>query len=533
MPSSRRVLVLALDAATPELLARWGADGTLPHLGRLQREGVVFDVEGPLGLEVAGTWPTFYTGLPPGHHGVCWLDRVIPGSYRQQRMVDADFAEHVPFWVRFSDAGRRVAILDVPFAPLPKHLNGFHISEWGSHDAITRLRAFPRQLRSEVARRWGRYPAPLTCDTGRLDAAGYRDLTDRMIGGSELRTDMTRHYLSGGDWDFAIQVFTEFHCAGHLLWHFHDPHHPSADPDDTARTGDLLRDIYLAADRSIGEILAAVPDDTIVAVGSLHGMSWACGSSILLPQMLEGLGALQRASHRREASGGAVPYGGGAPGDGPLRRLVKSARVKLWEARQWVNTAVLERGVPIDIVPGGTRAFPMGFGADARTSGIRFNLRGREPEGVLEPGAEADRFGDQLAAGLLAFTDAETGAPLVNRVLRTAELHPGPRSHELPDLIVEWHEQPMRGSTAVGTGGGGVWRAHSERTGVIEHRYGGGRTGAHRLRGVFHVHGAGVPARRLDRVVSTLDLPQTFARWLDCAPPTAFGNPIPELFPDA
>ena len=65
-------------------------------------------MEGPQGLEVGATWTTFYTGLPAGHHGVCWLDRVLPGTYRKQRMTGRDFAGHVPFWASFSDAGRRI-----------------------------------------------------------------------------------------------------------------------------------------------------------------------------------------------------------------------------------------------------------------------------------------------------------------------------------------------------------------------------------------------------------------------------------------
>ncbi len=535
MPRPRKVLMLALDAATPALLRQWTGDGTLPNLARLAREGVSLDIEGPTGLEVGATWPTFYTGLPAGHHGVCWIDRVIPGTYRKQRMTGHDFAHLVPFWKSFSDAGRRSVILDVPFAPVPSQLRGVQVSEWGSHDGVTGLRTSPARLAGEVTRRWGEYPAPLACDTRRLDAAGYRDLANRMIRGTELRADMTTTFLADGTWDFGLQVFTEFHCGGHLLWHYHDGAHPGADPDDLRQNGDLLREIYVAADTAVGKILAVVPDDTIVVTGSIHGMEQSCGSSLLLPYMLEGLGAYRRASSRKSV-GSSMPSGssGGdeARHPGALSRWIRSRRVQLYEARQWVNTRWLKRGEPIDIVPSATRAFPMGFGADARTSGVRFNLRGREPGGILEPGAEADRFAGELVAGLATFTDADTGAPLVDRVLRTAEVHPGPRTNDLPDLIIEWHETPARGSSAVGRGTGSTWRGHSDRTGVIEHRYGGGRTGAHRIRGLLFVHGAGVPAGHVDRLISTLDLPPTFARWLECAPPTPFGSAVPELFPD-
>src|SRR5579864_2286911 len=118
LPASPKVLMLAMDAATPALLRQWTADGTLPNLARFRRAALELDVAGPLGLEVASTWPTFMTGQGPGVHGISWLEWVIPGTYREQRMRGKDFEHLRPFWSALSDAGRRVAVFDVPFAPL-------------------------------------------------------------------------------------------------------------------------------------------------------------------------------------------------------------------------------------------------------------------------------------------------------------------------------------------------------------------------------------------------------------------------------
>ena len=38
--------------------------------------------------------------------------------------------------------------------------------------------------------------------------------------------------------------------------------------------------------------------------------------------------------------------------------------------------------------------------------------------------------------------NADTGAPAVRRVLRTAEIYDGPRLDALPDLLVEWNTEP-------------------------------------------------------------------------------------------
>ena len=82
--------------------------------------------------------------------------------------------------------------------------------------------------------------------------------------------------------------------------------------------------------------------------------------------------------------------------------------------------------------------FPVANGLPV--GGIRMNLEGREPAGLLEPGAEADRFCEQLAADLTALEDPRTGCRLIRRVARTAELYQGPHIDELPDLLVEWSD---------------------------------------------------------------------------------------------
>jgi predicted AlkP superfamily phosphohydrolase/phosphomutase len=43
------------------------------------------------------------------------------------------------------------------------------------------------------------------------------------------------------------------------------------------------------------------------------------------------------------------------------------------------------------------------------TGAIRINLRGREPEGVVEPGAEYEAFRREIADALTVLENPETG----------------------------------------------------------------------------------------------------------------------------
>jgi predicted AlkP superfamily phosphohydrolase/phosphomutase len=263
-------------------------------------------------------------------------------------------------------------------------------------------------------------------------------------------------------------------------------------------------------------------------VVALHGMAHTCGASMLLDRMLERLGSV-------DAPSGVGPREmGGAGGTSSLparlyRRLPRRLRRAVYDLRQRVNQRWLARGTPLAIDPARTRAFHVGLGTGAPFSGIRLNVRGREPAGRIEPGEELDRFVSELRGGLLEIEDADTGVPVVRRVLRTGDLYDGPRVAELPDLLVEWNEDRRLGSTVLGSGDGAVVRVSSPRIGALEavNRY--CRSGEHRVEGLLVARGPGIAAGDPGRVLSTLDLAPTLARMLGCTMPSAAGRPIPEL----
>jgi predicted AlkP superfamily phosphohydrolase/phosphomutase len=69
---------------------------------------------------------------------------------------------------------------------------------------------------------------------------------------------------------------------------------------------------------------------------------------------------------------------------------------------------------------------------------IRLNVRGRDPFGSIEPGAEYDEACADLTRELEALTDTDSGEPVVTEVVRSDQVF-GDRHHpNLPDLIVKY-----------------------------------------------------------------------------------------------
>jgi predicted AlkP superfamily phosphohydrolase/phosphomutase len=527
MPDAQRLMVLAIDAASPALLKRWTADGTLPNLARLEARGLRGDLAAIAPFHTGSTWPSFYTGCNPAQHGIYWLQQLQTGSYRTRAMGAAEFGRRKALWETLSDAGHDVLVLDVPLSRLSPALRGRQVVEWCSHDAIFGLQATPPELATRILTTIGNHPAPAPCDAPHRTLAEYQHFAGELARGAESRARLTRMLMADAPWDFAIQVFNEAHCAGHQLWHFHDPHHPAFDPANEAVAGDLLRAAYVAIDAAIGAIVAdARPEATIVVV-TLHGMSHYTGYSRLLPAILTALGACTPRGAEQPAAALTIAERF-ARGARSLYHLIpESIRRPFYEFRAQVGMRVLNRDTPLPIDPKRSRCFHADMGP--LVGGIRLNLIGREPVGTLARGSDADAFSDELTAQLLELVDPDTKQPIVRRVLRTRDLFDGEYLDDLPDLLVEWDVARPAGSSAVGHGAAPTIQAFSPRTGLVTLANAYCRTGEHTPDGMFIACGPGIAAGQLDRIVSTLDLAPTFSALLGVEMTGVDGRVIPEL----
>jgi predicted AlkP superfamily phosphohydrolase/phosphomutase len=127
-----------------------------------------------------------------------------------------------------------------------------------------------------------------------------------------------------------------------------------------------------------------------------------------------------------------------------------------------------------------------------RNGYIRFNVAGRERDGIVAP-AEVAALAAEICAGLASFR-AEDGAPIVADVVRIdGELRDA--SGLLPDLVVLWSDTPSAGLH---------WAA-SPRFGTVERRGTTGLSGHHTadawallLPGSSRVAELGRPAHLLD-----------------------------------
>jgi predicted AlkP superfamily phosphohydrolase/phosphomutase len=494
-----RVLFLGADSLDKDLVLRWADDGTLPTFRRLLSTAAWGVTENPPGLFVGAVWPSFWTSVSPARHARYCYEQIRPGSYEKIRIHPRD-TQAPPFWDALSRAGRRLAILDVPKTYVAEGLNGVHVVDWGTHDPdhdgpVT----WPASLAAELVARYGRDEVGNCNAHGR--AGEYEKLRDQLVSRVARKKQMILDTLSGGAWDALLAVFSESHCAGHQCWHVHDANHARHDRALAARIGDPIRDVYVAIDAAVGEIIERAGKGTDVIVLGSHGMRSHYDATFLLDQMLRRIDRPTARTPGRGSARGSLAKGLWKRTPAPVRRLL----------------APLKEPVKSRVDPdalAARRFFPLpnndAYGA------IRLNLAGREPAGRVAPGDFEDVCAG-LERDLLAFTNLETGEPVVRRLWRANEFYRGPLMDHLPDLIVEWNRDAP------------ISRIRSDKTGEITGTYQKSRTGDHSNNGIFFMSGEGVTAGAVNRAVSVMDFGPTIAARLGVALPGVDGRSLADL----
>ncbi len=529
-----RVLVIGLDSADAELIERWSDAGHLPALASLRREGAWGRIGTTADVMHVSGWPTLYTGVSPGRHGLYHAYQTRAGARGIWRARPQD-AGAPPFWKYLDDAGKRCVVMDAFMNhPLPG-FGGVQILEYGTWTWFVSPGARPTRLWKEIARRFGPYPAPEHLHVLDVpDAAWFRD---RLVQGARVKGEVCRWLLSEEPWDLAFVTFGEPHGAGHYLWHHEDAAYPAHAGPPGAAPHPLL-DVYAAVDAEIGRILSEVDDATTVLVVSGDGMGPNYAGCQHVPEALHRLGLLHGGGVGRAGPadvGGAPAYGSdarsahpsfagasGSPGlasrlrgmiplglrQAVTRCMPRSLHYRL--SMRWVNEAIDWPRTRVLCIPNANEAY------------LRVRLAGREPGGTVAPGPEYAELVERLASLAGSLRNPENGRLAAERAVRVDERFPGPERPHLPDLVITWDPDARVLGELAGEGVGTIHGAPGYRTTPFY-------TGNHRPNAFAALRGPSVSAGSRLEGGHVLDVAPTVLAALGVDPSPAFeGEPWEE-----
>jgi predicted AlkP superfamily phosphohydrolase/phosphomutase len=459
--SSARVVLIGLDMGDASLIEGWAREGVLPTLQSIMTEGFWGRLETTAEVLHTSSWPTIFTGTLPGKHGIYYPYQPHPGEQLARHIGPEQYGER-PFWKILDDAGKRCVVLDAPETFPVNGFQGVQIFEWGTWAWYWKRMATPNEIEQELRKTFGPYPLRLEAKRLGLRMPKLDDLRKRLIASAIQKANITKWLMDSRPWDLFLVVFAELHPAGHYLW----PRNALAPcgqmPGGADSSVSDLRDIYVAVDTAIGEILKVCGDEVTVWVTSGDGVGPNHSAWHLLPQALSRLGF-------RETTGNSNSHRGRYNRGGLLKRLRDSVppevRSVISSRLSWrLRDSLVSRLTTSDIDWSRTRAFTLPTDLEGC---IRINLRGREPQGVVEPGSQYEEVCSELTESLENLVNPATGRPAVRHVWRIDHLFPGNRRDHLPDLTVVWNDEAE------------IRELYSDRTGLMSEPTVDPRTGTH------------------------------------------------------
>lgn len=505
-----QVLVIGLDGATFDLIHPLIAQGFLPNLRSLISKGASSQLSSTIPPVTASAWTSFMTGKNPGKHGLFDFMRRRPDSYDLTPVSSHD-RDGKAVWEIASEAGKQCIVMGVPVTYPPTPLNGLMVTGMltprGAPDYT-----YPAGLKHEIARTIGEYIvySDEVYSQGRgeifLDALHYS---------IQQRAKTAAYLLTKYDWDLGILVFPETDTVCHGLWWAYDPTHHQHHQDDATRFQNGIRDIYRDLDSYIGELIAALPPDTTVLVMSDHGHG-PLRNFLYVNNFLKQRGylSIRRAPASRlkniAFNAGLTPrtaYGMLLNlGLGKLRRTMDKRR----GGRGLLKRFFLSLN---DVDWANTRAYSIGYIGE-----VHLNVRGREPHGIVERGAEYERVRDQLIADLQTLKLPD-GSSLIENIWKKEEVYDGAHLDDAPDILFF----PRRLETIAF----GDFEFGSNR--IVEPSY--GVSSSHRMNGIFIASGPGIAPVANLHASSLIDLAPTILNLLDVPIPRDMdGRVLTEIF---
>ena len=390
----RRVLVIGLDCLTPQLVFdRWLDQ--LPSIKKLVSNSIHGPLKSCIPPITVPAWACMTTGKNPGRLGIYGFRNRFDRSYDGLSIATSQEIKEDRVWDILSRAGKKVILVGVPQTYPPKPVNGYMITSFLTPDTSCQY-TYPAELREEVERLVGKYIFDV--DNFRTDKK--ENLLKQIYQMTQKRFKLAKHFLKNKPWDFFMMVEIGPDRIHHAFWKHSDPDHRKHEPNSTYKN--TIFDYYKYLDQEIGEILSLTDDNTVTIIVSDHGAQ-AMEGGVCINEWLLQEGYLTLLEK--------------PPG------IVSLAKAKI----DWPRTVC--------------------WGEGGYYSRIFFNVKGREPQGIVSP-HNYEEVRTEIAQKLESMRD-EKGNLLGTRVFKPEEVYPVTNGIP-PELIVYFGNLKWRSVGSIG-----------------------------------------------------------------------------------
>ncbi len=390
-----KLLIIGLDCADPRFVFGWKDE--LPNLRKLMENGAYGPMRSCHPPITVPAWAVMMSGKDPGELGYYGFRNRKDHSYDGYTIANATAVKCDRVWDILSRAGKKVVLLGVPQTYPPRPVNGCVVSGFLAPSTESNY-TYPATLKDEIEEVSGGYV---------LDVENFRtDDKEALLGRIYEKTrkhfKVAKHLIKTRPWDFFMLVEMGVDRIHHGFWGFVDPEHRKFEPGNPFENS--IKEYYKYCDGEIGELLSLVPDDTVVIVVSDHGARKMEGGICFNEWLIkEGYLALKE-----------------YPGE---QTRIADAEIDWGKTLAWGDGGYYGR--------------------------LFMNVKGREPEGIIEPG-DYEKVRTELIRRIEAIP-GPGGEDIGTRAYRPGDIYRETNGVP-PDLIVYFGALGWRSVGSVGHG---------------------------------------------------------------------------------
>jgi len=393
MKMKRKVLVVGLDAAPPELVFNAFLED-LPNLRHLIRNGVHARMESSHPPITIPAWMVMVTGKSMGKLGLYGFRHRKPGTYKDIWIASSFSVKEKTVWDILGEHKKKVIAVGVPPTYPPKPVNG-HLISCFITPSTEKDYTYPKELKKEIENLVGEYLIDVEFRTEERDR-----LIKQLYEMTEKRFKVIEYLMKTKPWDFLMFVEIGVDRVQHAFWKFFDKKHHLYTPGN--KYENVIKDYYRFVDEKVGQLIKQAGDETAVIVVSDHGAKRMKGAFCINEWLIKkGYLVLKKKPEK----------------------IVSLNKAEV----DWSKT----------------KAWGWG-GYHAR---IFINVRGREPQGVIPP-EEYENFRRRLTEELKAVRGPK-GEEWNTKVYTPEELYPNGKG-DYPDLTVYLDDLSWRSAGTIG-----------------------------------------------------------------------------------
>jgi predicted AlkP superfamily phosphohydrolase/phosphomutase len=406
---SNRVLIIGWDGVDWKILQPLLDSGELPNLAALIERGAHGDCLSTVPSHSWCAWPSFMTGLNPAGHAVFDILEHKPGVNRRLPVTYKSIKARTIF-EDLSDAGKTTIAANIPLTFPAPDIKGKVIG--GGVLPAARSYTSPVELQEELD---SNAPFPING----MSWTTFRNRPEAFLEEcSEItakRQKTFEYLLDTTEWDFATIVYVSTDRIQHCLMQWIHPEHPEYAEKKETPVAKQARALYQQLDEGLANLLERTDEDDLVLFMSDHGHQ-AVTRACTMDRVLEHLGYAQFSKGSFMTN--LIRWG---PGRRVARRLYDLLKL---------HGKIALPASPLDWTK--SRAYTS---VTSTGEGVSVNLKGREPQGIVDPG-DYEKLRDELYEQLSAFRDPASGKAPIQKIYRKEEVLSGRFLDSAPDLLL-------------------------------------------------------------------------------------------------